>query len=116
MFELLSVALLAFGIVLEPGFSWGDVVGVALMLWMVLSITRRRSSSARRLFTSLFALGLLLMAYLMAQRMIHPSRLTGTMGLVGLANLLQLALLWSRPTSSWLKGPHQRASLSGTGA
>jgi uncharacterized membrane protein len=102
-FETVSILTIAADLVLASGFSWVDLVWTPLMLWLILSITRRRSRNGRWLFSALYALGLVLLAFFINQGVIQLGSFTWAAWLLMVAGLLQLVLLWSAPTSRWLE-------------
>ena len=77
-FETLSIIFLAFELAFVSGFTWGDLVWVPLTLWVVLSITRRKSSVARWIFTALCGFGFATMAYLFAAAPADVSKMEWT--------------------------------------
>ena len=85
------------------GFTWGDLVWVPLMLWVVLSITRRKSIVARWIFTVLYGFGFAIMAYaFFAASLAELSKMEWRIWVLTAAAVAQLALLWSRGTSQWI--------------
>lgn len=101
-FETLSLLSLAIDLILVSGFTWADLLWIPLMLWAVLSITRRRSSVARWVFTALYGLGFVIVAYLLATGLAKLSEVEWTGWLLSGLAIAQLALLWARTTSDWV--------------
>ena len=102
LFETLSVAVLAFEMMFASGFSWEDLIWVPLMLWIILSVTRGKSSTGRWIFSALHVCGFLLMIYLLSRGLLRHSGITWPALVVTLASVPQLILLWSPTTSKWL--------------
>ena len=101
-FETLSIICLVLELVFGPGFTWDDLIWAPLMLWIVLSVTRRKSSVARWIFTLLYGLGVALLASIIAVGMVGPSDLKWTGWGLTLVGVVQLAMLWSQGTSRWI--------------
>lgn len=72
------------------------------MLWVVLSITRRRSRVARWIFTTLYGPGFVIFAYLLATGWAKLSEVEWTTWLLLVVAIAELALLWARTTSEWV--------------
>lgn len=92
--------------VIDTGFHWFALIWAPLMLWIIISISRRRSSGARLIFTSLYALGFIWDIY---RLVMHQSELANGPVDWGLAaaTMLQLLLVWSPATSRWLASRQQ---------
>ena len=101
-FETLSVAYLAFELVFVPGFTWHDLVWVPLALWIVLSVTRRKSRVARWIFTALCGSGFAIMVYIFVAGLAELSQVDWAGWVLSAAAIAQLALLWSQGTSRWI--------------
>lgn len=101
-FELGSVALLAIELLVGSGLAWDDVIWVPLMLWLILSITRRKSSLARWILSAVFGLGASLLILLFVRGVVPLAVLTWPAWLLLLASIAQFAILWSPVMSRWL--------------
>ncbi|ANY20004.1 hypothetical protein A6F68_01488 [Tsuneonella dongtanensis] len=109
LFESISIVVLAWDLIIDSGMTLDDLIWVPLYLWLVLSISRKRSSTARLILTGMFVASLIFVAGILT---IAPSeafsQITArhwTLGLIGwFLGGLQLWLAWSRPTTEWLLG------------
>lgn len=102
VFEVLSVAALAFELILVSGFTWDDAISIPIMLWIILSVTRRKSSLARWLFSAFYAFGFIVMAYLFTTGTLEMQSVRWTVWLLTMLALIQLVLLWAPSTSRWI--------------
>ena len=113
-FESLALILLAADLILSEGFSIGDLVWIPLYLWMILSITRKKSALARTIFTLLFVVGWVLAVIIFSSHSGKVPAFSFLEGLVavalGAATAFHLWLLWSAPTSGWLATRHEARS------
>ncbi len=88
--------------IFDPGVTWVDVIWVALMLWIIGSITRGRSGTARWIFTVFAALGLFFFALALLKGMTGLSDISPAALPLTFAVVVQLWLLWSPATSRWI--------------
>jgi len=110
-FETIALILVIADLVVSKGFSFDDLIWIPLYLWMILSITRKKSALARSIFTALCLPGLLVALVIL----LRDSGNLPTIGVVdgmiavalGLAAAFHLWLIWSTPTSRWLATRHQ---------
>ncbi len=101
-FEALSIATLAFELVLVSGVDWSDLVWLPLMLVLIMSVTRSGSATARWIFSVLCALQLAMAFYLFARGSMPPLDVASAAWIMAGAAMLQLALLWSPAMSHWI--------------
>ena len=116
--ETISILMIAGSVVFNGIKIDGDLISsllsLALILWLVLKVTRRRSSRARVALTVMAALGLgaamLALVYygswtqVFKETSINPtaSLLGAIVGLV--LTVAQLILLWHPMTTEWVQG------------
>ena len=118
-FETIAIVLLGAELVISEGLSLSDLLWVPLSLWIILSITRKRSQLARTIFTALFGLGyILLLAALLAASGEELAEVKTNDWLLVLAFSLLAAfkfwLLWCSSTSRWLATRQKLQSDSNT--
>ncbi len=110
-FESLALILLAADLILSEGFSIDDLVWIPLYLWMILSITRKKSALARTIFTTLFVVGWIVAIIIFSDHLGRVAAFSIVEKMVavalGAATAFHLWLLWSAPTSGWLATRHQ---------
>ncbi len=109
-FELLSFPVLAGDAIFDPGLTWIDLIWVALMLWIIGSITRGRSGTARWIFTVFAALGFFFFGLALLTGMTGLSDISPAALLLTFAAVVQLWLLWSPATSRWIASRGQQAA------
>ncbi|MFM5893937.1 MAG: hypothetical protein ACKOQM_05825 [Novosphingobium sp.] len=116
--ETVSILMLAVSVVFGGVRFDGDLIGrmlsLGFALWLVLKVTRRRSSRARLVLTVLAGLGfimefmVLIIPGLWAQAIgeIEQSPKTAMLGaIVGSGfTVVQLFLLWHPATTRWIEG------------
>ncbi|HEV2079237.1 MAG TPA: hypothetical protein VGR19_04995 [Allosphingosinicella sp.] len=109
-FEVISILLLiadAFDSVGGRAPTWFVMLFVLLMLWLILSISRRRSNVARWIFTVFLAAFILLLIYDLATHRMESgvfnlAEIRVVDWLLGLGTMLQLWLLSSADTRRWI--------------
>jgi hypothetical protein len=72
------------------------------MLWIILSVTRRKSPVARWIFSAVYAIGFVLTAYLAMAGMFQLSDIEWIGWTLFALAIVQLALIWPTATSKWL--------------
>jgi hypothetical protein len=108
-FETLSIVVLGFEVAFL-GVTWDDLFWVPLLLWNILSVTRRRSSVARWIFSAIYGAGFVIMVWLAAAGMIRLADMEWTGWMLSVASIVQLILLWSSATSEWLASSRRSAT------
>lgn len=110
VFESWAIVLLAADLVLTEGFSFEELIWIPLYLWMILSISRKKSALARTIFTALCAAGWIVMIGILSGQFgqVPPFNLIEILVAVAdsAATAFLLWLLWSAPTSAWLATRH----------
>jgi hypothetical protein len=91
---------------------WDALIFVPLTLWVILSVSRGRSSVARWIFTAFYALGFILAAYGFAAKMARVEDITAAAWGLTIASVAQLWLLWSSDTSRWLASSKRGAEVA----
>jgi hypothetical protein len=102
LFEVVAIVVVLLSVALaEKG--WLDFAWSALLLFLILCITRFRSRAARWIYTGVSVLAGAALAYGIAQGMLRASDL-GPLDWLFIATApIELALLWATPTSQWMK-------------
>jgi hypothetical protein len=108
-FEILSVFVVAFDVAFVH-LSWLDLLWDPLILWAVLSVTRRKSNLARWLFSAFYGAGFLIIITLFAIGQMRLWDFEWTGWVLSVANVVQIALLWSPATSKWVASKGRNAS------
>lgn len=116
--ETISILMIAGSVVFNGIKIDGDLISsllsLALILWLVLKVTRRRSSRARVALTVMAALGLgaamlALVYYGSWTQVFKETSINPTASLLGaivgfVLTVAQLILLWHPMTTEWIQG------------
>lgn len=100
-FEWLST-LVVIAELISFGSGWLDLAWALLILWIIISISRRRSSIARWIFTAIYVLGYFKGAYDLAADNFGLADIASEEWALAVATIVQLWLVWSPGTSRWL--------------
>lgn len=100
-FETLSIVVLGFEVAFL-GVTFDVLFWVPLILWTILSVTRRKSSIARWIFSAIYGAGFVIIVWLAAAGMLRLADMEWTGWVLSVASIVQLTLLWSPATSEWL--------------
>lgn len=100
-FETLSIVVLGFEVAFL-GVTWDDLFWVPLMLWIILAVTRRKSSVARWIFSAIYGAGFVIIVWLAAAGMLRLAEMEWTGWVLSVASVVQVTLLWSPATTEWL--------------
>jgi hypothetical protein len=107
-FEILSILVVGFDVAFVH-LSWFDLLWDPLILWAVLSVTRRQSNVARWTFSGFYLAGFLIMLSLGVFGTLRLTDLEWTAWVLSVANIMQIVLLWSPATSEWIGSRGRRA-------
>jgi hypothetical protein len=101
-FETLSILMLAADLMFASGVDWSDLFWMPMMLWIILSITRRGSRLARWIFTAMYALGACLIAYFVISGLLPLRSMSLAGWVMTIGGMAELGLLWSPAMSQWI--------------
>ena len=90
-FELLGIVMVVLELILVSGVDWSDILWVPFMLFLILSVTRNGSGTARWVFSVLYALGFMFTLYLFARGTRPPPDVAPIAWIMNGAALVQLA-------------------------
>jgi hypothetical protein len=102
-FEALAIAGVCFTFMLELDLSWLGLAETALLLLLIVGITRLRSNAARWIYSGITVIAALALAYGIAEGAIRWPDFDLAKWLFVATAPIELALLWSASTSKWLK-------------
>ena len=102
-FEVLAIVGVLLAVALASERGWLDFAWSALLLFLILCITRFRSRTARWIYTGVSVFAGAALAYGIAQGTLRASDLGPLEWLFIATAPIELALLWATPTSQWMK-------------
>lgn len=109
-----SVILILAGLLIGSGFGWFDMVWLAILLWIVASVSRGASAFGRWLLSAYFTVQIIVTFVLFARGFLPLPPAAPAGWLVAGATLFLLGLLWSPSLSRWIDSHREPAFPWGT--